>query len=111
VKVHVSVSTALKARAAPDDTVFVFARAVQGPKAPLAIQRLRVRDLPVVVTLDDSTFDESGVPLVYCDRGRDRSANQQDRAALAQPGDLQAMSPAVAVGAHDVRVEIAEVVK
>ncbi len=45
----------LASRAAPGDTVFVFARAAQGPRMPLAILRKRVSDLPLTFTLDDST--------------------------------------------------------
>jgi len=111
VKVHVSVSTALRARAAPDDTVFVYARAVQGPKAPLAIQRLRVRDLPLIVTLDDATSMSPALRLSTATEVVIGARISKTGAALAQPGDLQGLSPAVAVGAHDVRVEISDVVK
>ena len=111
VKVHVSVSTALRARAAPDDTVFVYARAVQGPKAPLAIQRLRVRDLPLIVTLDDATSMSPALRLSTATEVVIGARISKAGAALAQPGDLQGLSPAVAVGTHDVRVEISEVVK
>ncbi len=51
---RVSVAPALAARVAPDDTVFVFARAVDGPRAPLAILKRRGADLPLQFTLDDS---------------------------------------------------------
>lgn len=111
VKVHVSVSTALRARAAPDDTVFVYARAVQGPKAPLAIQRLRVRDLPLIVTLDDAASMSPALRLSTATEVVIGARISKTGAALAQPGDLQGLSPAVAVGAHDVRVEISDVVK
>ncbi|MGD8936058.1 MAG: c-type cytochrome biogenesis protein CcmI, partial [Thiogranum sp.] len=54
VRVRVSLDPALKDKASPDDTLFIYARAVQGPRMPLAIVRKRVADLPVDVTLDDS---------------------------------------------------------
>jgi cytochrome c-type biogenesis protein CcmH len=53
-KVHVTLSDALKSRVQPSDTVFVFARAVSGPPAPLAVKRVTVADLPVDVELTDA---------------------------------------------------------
>jgi len=53
-KVRVTLSEALKARVLPTDTVFVFARAVSGPPAPLAVKRVTVADLPVEVQLSDA---------------------------------------------------------
>lgn len=54
IEVTVNLSPALAGKAAPDDTVFIFARAAQGPRMPLAIVRKLVKDLPVTVSLDDS---------------------------------------------------------
>jgi cytochrome c-type biogenesis protein CcmH len=52
--VHVTLSDALKGKVQPSDTVFVFARAVSGPPAPLAVKRVTVADLPVDVELTDA---------------------------------------------------------
>ncbi len=52
---RVSLAPALRAQVRPDDTVFIVARAAQGPRMPLAIVRMRVADLPADFTLDDSS--------------------------------------------------------
>ena len=51
---RVILAPALAARAAPTDTVFIFARAAEGPRMPLAILKRQVSELPVSFTLDDS---------------------------------------------------------
>ncbi len=51
---RVTLSPALLAQAAPTDTVFIFARAVEGPRMPLAIVRRTVAELPISFTLDDT---------------------------------------------------------
>ena len=38
----------------PGDSVFIFARAVSGPPAPLAVKRVTVADLPITVELSDA---------------------------------------------------------
>lgn len=109
VQVRITLAPALAAKAAPDDTVFIFARAQAGPKAPLAIQRRQVKDLPLDVTLDDSmamspALRLSTVAQVVIGARISKSGN-----AMPQPGDLQGLTPAVPVGSKGLKLEIAEV--
>ncbi len=53
-KVRVDLSADVKAKALPTDSVFIFARAVSGPPAPLAVKRVTVAELPVTVELGDA---------------------------------------------------------
>ncbi|MGY2441356.1 c-type cytochrome biogenesis protein CcmI [Pseudomonas sp. SDO52101_S400] len=53
-KVSVDLAAELKGKVQPGDSVFIFARAVSGPPAPLAARRLTVADLPVTVELGDA---------------------------------------------------------
>jgi cytochrome c-type biogenesis protein CcmH len=53
-KVRVAVSAEVKAKALPGDSVFIFARAVSGPPAPLAAKRVTVAELPITVELGDA---------------------------------------------------------
>jgi cytochrome c-type biogenesis protein CcmH len=54
IQVSVALDPALEEKTSPEDTLFIFARAVKGPRMPLAIVRKQVKDLPLTVTLDDS---------------------------------------------------------
>ena len=50
----ITLAPALADKVRPDDTLFVFARAVNGPRMPLVILRKQARDLPLRFTLDDT---------------------------------------------------------
>ena len=54
VSVQVSLSPELLKSTSPEDTVFIYAQALSGPKMPLAIVRKHVSDLPLTVSLNDS---------------------------------------------------------
>lgn len=53
-QVRVDLAADVKAKASPTDSVFIFARAVKGPPAPLAAKRVTVADLPITVELGDA---------------------------------------------------------
>jgi len=103
---EVRLSEKLKKDAAPDDTVFIFARPAGGGGMPLAILKKRVRDLPAAFALDDSMAMApqarlSGFPQVVITARVSKSGS-----ATPQPGDLQGASKPVANDASGVRVVI-----
>ncbi|MBQ0929846.1 c-type cytochrome biogenesis protein CcmI/CycH [Ideonella alba] len=103
---RVELSAALAAKAAPDDTVFIFARPAEGSRMPLAILKKRVRDLPADFTLDDSMAMSpaarlSGAPAVVVGARVSKSGQ-----AMPQPGDLEGLSASVAPGASGLRIVI-----
>lgn len=53
ITVEVKLDEQLKSKTRPDDTVFIYARALQGVRMPLAIVKKKVSDLPVKVLLND----------------------------------------------------------
>jgi cytochrome c-type biogenesis protein CcmH len=101
---------AIAARAAPEDTVFIFARAVDGPRMPLAILRKQVKDLPLRFTLDDSLAMSPAAKLSSASRVVVGARVSKSGDPMPRAGDLQGWSAPVAPGASDLRVEIAEVV-
>ena len=102
----VSLSPKLKEKAAPDDVVFVFARAVDGPPMPLAVARIRVRDLPYRFHLDDSMAMTPAMKLSAFPKVVVAARVSKSGTATAQPGDLQGASAAVENDAGAVNVVI-----
>jgi cytochrome c-type biogenesis protein CcmH len=108
---EVRLAAALKQEAAPDDTVFVFVRAAEGPRMPLAVLTKKVKDLPTRFQLDDSQsmtpdLKLSGFPKLIVSARVSRSGS-----AAPQPGDLQGASGIVAPGTAGVVVTIDSVVQ
>ncbi len=54
IRVRVSLDPVLAGKISGEDTVFVFAKALNGPPMPLAASRHKVKELPLEVILDDS---------------------------------------------------------
>jgi cytochrome c-type biogenesis protein CcmH len=106
----VTLAPALAAKARPDDTVFVFARAAEGPRMPLAILRKQVKDLPLAFTLDDSMAMSPAAKLSSAPRVLVGARISTSGNATPQPGDLQGFSAPVAPGATGLAIQITDVV-
>lgn len=97
ITVTVALDPALAAQAAPESTVFIFARAVQGPRMPLAIIRRQVKDLPVTVTLDDSLAMSPAMTLSKFDQVTIGARVSASGNAMPQSGDLEGSQSPVSV--------------
>lgn len=98
VNITISIAAELAAKASPEDTIFIFARATEGPKVPLAATKVSAESLPITVTLDDSSGMSGDTKL-------SDAANVEVIAVLSkhgnikpQTGDIQGKINTVAVG-------------
>ena len=107
----VTLSAALNAKAGPTDTVFVLARAAQGPKMPLAVMRKQVKDLPLKFTLDDSMAMSPQMKISSFDQVVVVVRVSKSGNAMPQPGDLQGMSAPIKPGTNGLKVSIDTVVQ
>jgi cytochrome c-type biogenesis protein CcmH len=103
---RVSLAPGVAARAAPTDTVFIFARAVSGPPMPLAVLRKQVRDLPLEFTLDDTMAMAPSVKLSDFPEVIVGARVSRSGTATPQSGDLRGQSKPVKVGAKGIQVVI-----
>jgi len=102
----VQLAPALAGKVSPTDTVYIFARAVDGPRMPLAILKKQAKDLPVTFALDDSmamtpSLALSNFPSVVVGARVSKSGS-----ATPQSGDLEGLSSAVKLGATGLAVVI-----
>ena len=106
---EVRLAPALAAKAAPEDTVFIFARAAEGSRMPLAILRKQVKDLPVRFTLDDSLAMSPAAKLSSAARVVVGARISKSGDAMPRAGDLQGLSAPLAPGspgASALQIEI-----
>lgn len=95
IDVFVSLDPVLLEKISPDDTVFIFARAAQGPRMPLAIVRAQAHELPVKVTLDDSSAMSPATRLSKFNQVIIGARISKSGDAMPHSGDMQGLSTAV----------------
>ncbi len=90
--VDVDIDPALKSQIGASDVLFVYARAANGPRMPLAIQRLSAGQLPIRVVLDDSTAMMPTMKLSLMPQVVIGARVSKSGQATPQPGDFETVS-------------------
>lgn len=97
--VQLALAPALAGKIPPNATLFVFAKAAQGPPMPLAVQKLPGAKLPLAITLDDSMAMTPAMKLSQFDRYVVTARYSASGTAMATPGDLEGSIEATRAGA------------
>lgn len=102
----VEIDAALRSKVSDTDTVFIFARAAEGPRFPLAVLRKQVKDLPTSFVLDDTmsmvpNAKLSNFPMVVVGARISKSGS-----ATPSAGDLEGVIDPVRPGAKGLLIRI-----
>lgn len=112
IRVTVSLDPALKGQVSPTDTVFVFAKATQGPPAPLAVKRLTVADLPASIVLNDEDAMLAQFKLSLFENVSISARVAKGGNPIAQAGDLESETADVKNDTKEsVKITISTIVK
>ncbi len=88
INLKVDLDVNLRDQTAPGDSVFIYARAMQGPPMPLAVKKLTVGDLPASVSLSDSDAMMPTMKLSSFDQLIVGARVSKSGNPVAQVGDL-----------------------
>jgi cytochrome c-type biogenesis protein CcmH len=88
IDVQVSLAPELQKSASPNDTVFIYAQALSGPKMPLAIVRKQVSELPLTVSLTDAMAMMPTMKLSSFEQVKLLARISKSGDAMQQSGDL-----------------------
>lgn len=90
----------------PGATLFVFAREVGGPPAPLAVARHQASELPLLLTLDDAMAMTPERTLSSANRVQIIARVSADGGVAARPGDLEGVSATLDPGSRSRVVNV-----
>lgn len=107
----VKLDPGLAARVQPGDTLFIYARAAEGSRMPLAIVRRPVAGWPVPFTLDDSNAMSAASRLSQQKEVVLEARISRSGSATAVRGDLLGSAGKVSPGRKDLVVEIGSAVE
>lgn len=101
VSVKVSLAPTLQDKVDGNDTLFVYAHAATGSPVPLAIQRMKVSQLPTTITLTDAKAMTTKHNLSSVKQVSLTARISRNGQAKPQPGDLQGQTGPVPVAGHN----------
>ncbi|WP_040696542.1 c-type cytochrome biogenesis protein CcmI [Pseudoalteromonas citrea] len=110
--ITVTIADSLLASVPENATLFVFAKAVDGPKMPLAVEKLTDFYLPLVVTLDDSMAMMPNLKLSNFDQVVVTARISIDNSVTVSAGELEGQSQPIALtgSVQNQTVEISRVI-
>jgi cytochrome c-type biogenesis protein CcmH len=102
---RVELAPALRAKASPDDVLFIFVRSEGGSPMPLAALRLKVSQLPYDFSLSDANA-LGNAKLSDASALRIEAKVAKSGSPVTAPGDLLGKSSVVKPGAKNLRITI-----
>ncbi len=106
----VTLSQSLATEVLPTDTIYIFARAMNGPRMPLAILRTEAGNMPIEFTLDDSMAMDASMNLSSASEVMVMARISRSGNATPQSGDMQGGIQNVKIGTAGIEIVIDEVI-
>lgn len=106
----ISISQELKEKVSPEDSVFIYAKAMNGPPMPLAAVRKSVSDFPIKITLNDDLAMMPSLKLSFFKDVIVGARISKSGQAIATEGDFFAEKTDVRLG-EKISLEINQIAK
>lgn len=106
IRLNIQIDKTLASKISGEETVFIYAKAMQGPRFPLAAIRYQAKDLPLSITLDDSHAVMATAKLSNFKQIRVGARISYSGDAISHSGDLIGEVSNVTVGQEPVTVII-----
>lgn len=108
---QLQLAPALQGRFAATEPIFIIARPVDGSRAPLAVLRAQVADLPYNFVLDDTSSMVANQRLSQQQEVEIEARIAHGRDVRAKPGDARTAPLKVKVGARHLKLVIDQVIE
>ncbi|NOX08246.1 MAG: c-type cytochrome biogenesis protein CcmI [Gammaproteobacteria bacterium] len=106
IKLSIQIDKVLAGKVKGEETLFIYAKAMQGPRFPLAAARYQVKDLPLTITLDDSNAVMATAKLSNFKQIRVGARISYSGDAITHSGDLIGEVQDITVGQEAVTIII-----